>query len=595
MPTNQNSNAKHSVQSSFVPSLSPEHSIHDSSLPSDDSILLNGCQEALNGTSDSVCSTNSSTTHNKNDANYDDLNGMASFNKNMNDPNQTIETIASPHFEQTQFNCSQYMNEINCNTTYYEYDCNNNNNNNMPVSHQQMPMQQASPYYVYHTHYSDYSAPVNQPASNLSINTSMATTPQQSTQPFAANNGYFAGYSNLPYVYDPNLAYSSMMSPFSPNAPHSGSAILSSPQQQQQSTAMLAASYQTPPPPQSQLYISPSSMASPHSLSPNDATPNSTSTNSSQSTLANEHMSSSSCNSPHAFNGLIQQGQQLPPSSALTPNGSAQSSSAMYSNPYVLYPPQNPYLSPQAYQSPMPSSSSPYMMYPQQAAAAPHIQGQTLTPASVNSLAQALQSQQFSSGGSSSSRYTGKRSSRYNSNSNSNSNKRSFNNFNRFTHLEQTPPQFSNYPSQNMFNSPQKCCEDIQTVNADESTSLVEQSAQATSFASTASMCSPASTNYDYYDPNLFMGMNPLATCDYAQSGITTYGEENFDENYDDNSNLDSENGEQLACYVCRGRRMCFCYFLKVRYYKFPSFFDLVDHQYKKWRSSMIKAKKAQY
>ena len=32
-------------QSSFVPSLSPEHSINDSALPSDDSILLNGCQD----------------------------------------------------------------------------------------------------------------------------------------------------------------------------------------------------------------------------------------------------------------------------------------------------------------------------------------------------------------------------------------------------------------------------------------------------------------------------------------------------------------------------------------------------------------------
>lgn len=588
MPINQNGNTKNNVQSPFVPSLSPEHSIHDSSLPSDDSILLNGCQEGLNGTSDSVSSTNSST-HNKNDGNYDDLNGMSNFNKNMNDPNQTIETISNQHttshFEQTQFNCSQYMNEINCNTTYYEYDC-NSSNNNMPVNHQQMPMQQASPYYVYHTHYSDYNAvaPVSQPASSLSINTSMATTPQQNTQQFAGNNGYYTGYSNVPYVYDPSLAYPNMMSPFSPvQNPAQSTAILSSPQQQQ-STAMLA-SYQTPPQPQNQLYISPSSMASPNSLSPNDATPNSTSTNST-STIANEHISN--CNSPQTFNGLIQQGQ-LPPS-ALTPNSSTQNAS-MYTNQYLLYPPQNPYLTPQAYQSPMPSSSSPYIMYPQPA----HMQGQT-TPASVNSITQALQNQQFSSGGSSSSRYTNKRSNRYTNNNNNN--KRSFNNYNRFNNLEQTPPQFSNYPSQNMFNSPvaQKCCEDIQTVNAEEPTaSLVDQNAQATNFASTPSMCSPASTNYDYYDPNLFMGMNPMATYDYAQSGITTYGEENFDENYDDNSNLDNENEEQLACYVCRGRRMCFCYFLKVRYYKFPSFFDLVDHQYKKWRSSMIKAKKAQY
>lgn len=57
----------------------------------------------------------------------------------------------------------------------------------------------------------------------------------------------------------------------------------------------------------------------------------------------------------------------------------------------------------------------------------------------------------------------------------------------------------------------------------------------------------------------------------------------------DEEENNASNNGEPLACYVCRGRRMCFCYFLKVRYYKFPSFLDLVDHQYKKWRLQVAK------
>jgi len=86
------------------------------------------------------------------------------------------------------------------------------------------------------------------------------------------------------------------------------------------------------------------------------------------------------------------------------------------------------------------------------------------------------------------------------------------------------------------------------------------------------------------------MGINPM-TYDYGHSNITTYGEDVYDENYDD-SNLD-DNEEQLACYTCRGRRMCFCYFLKVRYYKFPSFFDLVDHQYKKWRQTVNRSKRA--
>lgn len=65
------------------------------------------------------------------------------------------------------------------------------------------------------------------------------------------------------------------------------------------------------------------------------------------------------------------------------------------------------------------------------------------------------------------------------------------------------------------------------------------------------------------------------------------------DDDYGDESKLEPvDDDSQLACRICRGRRMCFCYFLKVRYYKFPSFLDLVDHQYKKWRSSVVKSKK---
>lgn len=72
---------------------------------------------------------------------------------------------------------------------------------------------------------------------------------------------------------------------------------------------------------------------------------------------------------------------------------------------------------------------------------------------------------------------------------------------------------------------------------------------------------------------------------------IDSYGPDDLDDNNDDNNNdpNDPNGGEQLACTVCRGRRMCFCYFLKVRYYKFPSFLDLVDHQYKKWRMHVAK------
>lgn len=79
-------------------------------------------------------------------------------------------------------------------------------------------------------------------------------------------------------------------------------------------------------------------------------------------------------------------------------------------------------------------------------------------------------------------------------------------------------------------------------------------------------------------------------------SQYDSYGDEFVDDNEPGAAN-ESSNGdgddEQLACQICRGRRMCFCYFLKVRYYKFPSFFDLVDHQYKKWRTANANAKAA--
>lgn len=69
-----------------------------------------------------------------------------------------------------------------------------------------------------------------------------------------------------------------------------------------------------------------------------------------------------------------------------------------------------------------------------------------------------------------------------------------------------------------------------------------------------------------------------------ANDMIDSYGPD-----LDEDDNTGNDGSEQLACTVCRGRRMCFCYFLKVRYYKFPSFLDLVDHQYKKWRMHVAK------
>jgi hypothetical protein len=92
-------------------------------------------------------------------------------------------------------------------------------------------------------------------------------------------------------------------------------------------------------------------------------------------------------------------------------------------------------------------------------------------------------------------------------------------------------------------------------------------------------------SEYDTYDEN-----GNLVVEDYSRhQRMLDQDAANLDE-WDEDYDGDKE---QLACYVCRGRRMCFCYFLKVRYYKFPSFLDLVDHQYKKWKSSVVKARKA--
>lgn len=114
-----------------------------------------------------------------------------------------------------------------------------------------------------------------------------------------------------------------------------------------------------------------------------------------------------------------------------------------------------------------------------------------------------------------------------------------------------------------------------------------------TMYPSPVSMCSPAASEnpYAFCDPNNGM-FNLQNYYDYVNGGIQSFGDDNDDEDQQQEQELEEEN-EQLACYTCRGRRMCFCYFLKVRYYKFPSFLDLVDHQYKKWRQNMMKAKKS--
>lgn len=487
----------------------------------------------------------SSAEHSINDS----LNQTDDSNENINSNDEfsnLAEAPANP-CDQDHFNCSPiYSQEINCNTSGgynstidYEYS-----NGTVPCAQQQQQQQQmpqGSPYYVYQSPYSDYNQLTH-------INPMITNTPQQQTTVLNNSNNYYpCGYQA--YVYDPNLCaytlntYSPMQTNQQQALPQQQPAVLSSPQHQ----STMLASYQTPRQAQHQLYITPSC------ISPSDSNTNSSATpNSQNSASGSSDALISNCNSP-------QQSQQ-----------------AYYpSNPYLVYPAAtNPYLTPQAYQSPIATGQAQhtYMMY--QPAQMPINQ----TPTSIQSVPIA---QNNNTG------YTNRynRSNRYNNRHYKKNNQRYNNNM---TSVESTP-QFPVYNQpQNIYQSnsasPISCSTDSNQNQGDEACTggvCVDQNGQ--------NMYAPGVNPYEYCDPNQMVNLQSYY--EYVNGGITTYGDD-FDE--DENApdgDVDEEN-EQLACYTCRGRRMCFCYFLKVRYYKFPSFLDLVDHQYKKWKSNAAKAKK---
>lgn len=66
---------------------------------------------------------------------------------------------------------------------------------------------------------------------------------------------------------------------------------------------------------------------------------------------------------------------------------------------------------------------------------------------------------------------------------------------------------------------------------------------------------------------------------------------ESVDKSLNTPISLNNNQDEGVICNICRGRRKCFCYFIKVRYFKFPSYLDMVDYQYKNWRQN-VKARK---
>ena len=422
--------------------------------------------------------------------------------------------------------------EINCNTSGI-YNNGLYDYEYQAINANQLIQQQQTPpqYYVYHPY--DYTQiPNGSPVMNTPI------TPQQQQQQQTPQ--YYTTYQTMaPYYYDPSGTYTptQMSSPFStPVAqPH-----LSSPQQQ----STILASYQTPPQAQHQIYMTPASITPPTSVSPNHLM------------QQNER---SNCNSPQLFANMNHCNQ--------TPTTT---------NSFMMYTPGN-YIQQQQFCH---SPSQNYMMFqPQQQQSAMQTQTMVYSPYPVNNTP--LISPQLNN---STNKFSGSnKKQRYNNNNNF-IQKRNFNQ--KF--VNNTNVNFQS----NMVFSP---LESIYQNNPILNTQPPGTYDDYLNDESTQKLVDPNVTLYSPPPPQIYcdingtlIGMPQQDSGDY-DAGITSYGDE-YD-SYDENCN--DENDENLACTVCRGRRMCFCYFLKVRYYKFPSFFDLVDHQYKKWRSTMAKAKKA--
>ena len=402
--------------------------------------------------------------------------------------------------------------------------------------YQQQQQPPASQYYIYHP-YQEY----GQGLSGSPLNNSFTGTPQPQQQQQQQSTTFYTAYQTIPsYIYDPTVgayttqaaaaaAYSPMMSQQSPNTP-------------QQQPSMLA-SYKTPTQPAHQLYMN---ITPPSSLSPNDTCVNNSSSTNDRT---------SDCNSPHPNGGGVV------PNTMQTP---------LSINPYVMYAgAANPYLTPQAYHqcnSPIPTPQ--YMMYHPPPPLPPQQQQQ--------------QQQQMNSSVMHTPQYSSclpKYNKATNNKYNNGQNKRGHNsNIPRHNSCFEQTPQSSYNLDESMYSPVEAYTE------ADDSqqTFMNEQGM-------------PVYPTSPYCDPNAMMGMpnsEAILNAGYnydALNGIESYGD---DYDYDDNGNAE-DNDENLACQVCRGRRMCFCYFLKVRYYKFPSFFDLVDHQYKKWRATMAKQNQA--
>jgi hypothetical protein len=665
----KNSNA----QSSYVPCLS-DHSINESSSPSDESII-NSIQENLNRSIGR--SAKYEENSNKNSKEYRDENQQVNAS--------VIDTVNQ--YKENEFSTVPLSTEINHATqSLYQHYAPLNVLTNCPpqpylelapgsqiigseltssftsgssashgIYNQQAPhlVQQptnASPYFIYQ-HYPDYmstSAPsmIAMSAPSATVATTAPPVAQAIASPHPNTNTsfYTSQYTQIsPYIqYDPALmAYTTMG--YSPMTPAQQPTALSSPQHQS-----IISAYHTPQPQQqNQIYKTVPAVSL--------ATPPPSSACSSEDVSTHSNEDPSKCGSPESQNNFSSaiinaesiQSQTFKQQCLQTQQTPYQSSTqiqptAIYANaPYVIYSPagSGTYLNAPhaAYSSSQSAQVSPYMII-----------ASTSSPQSqsnLQNLPQSMPSQShfqspdkfYNSPTVCNGKYTHNknRSNRYssysnrrhnqnniyntNNNNNNNNNNNSGNTYNnsnykllnnkhendnateqQLTNMSGQQNIISNYLATNSdkINHQTRSCGDESCANVENLSNQLDSSVQGIQQIYAA----PTVSNvYDYYDPNLFAQPTDgtaqvYANYDYSNpnnafyygygSSGEEYGNECYEEDY-----LETQKEEQLACTICRGRRMCFCYFLKVKYYKFPSFFDLVDHQYKKWRSSVVKKK----
>lgn len=419
---------------------------------------------------------------------------------------------------------------------YNEYDC-----------HQQQ--QQQSQPIAYYMPYQDYSQVPN--LSGSPLNTSFTGTPQQPQY-------YHHHYQSIPsYIYDAQSYPVTAYSPVQPSMQHTFhqtpgnnqqiTTSLHSPQQQQSS---FLAAYQTPPQPAHQLYIQTSNITPPTSLSPND-TPLT-------SAASNERTTDSPQQQPQQDYSYLMHPYQMQPQQQ-------DSQQQQQLGQYVNYSPITPQQQQtQNYQCNSPLPTAQFMMYNPP----PMIPGSPFHTGPNSPMCHTPYANNFTP-----SKFGHKQRNRFNNNA-----KRC----NKFSYDQQTPQSTYSFDesTQNVYSS-----------NNNNNSSLVMSNGELVvdqqSSAANPETQMPVYPTSSYCDPNMAMpNTEAILNAAYNNfSHIESYGED-YGDAYDDNGDGD-DNDENLACQVCRGRRMCFCYFLKVRYYKFPSFFDLVDHQYKKWRKIM--------